>query len=50
MVTPQVINMMYGVPDYPDEEEQLLAEERLGINWAQFSQVLGYDGYHIHDN
>ena len=24
LVTPQVINMMYGVPDYPDNEEQLI--------------------------
>ena len=49
-VTPEVINMMYRVSDYTDEEEQLLAEEREGSNWARFSQVLGYDGYHIHDN
>ena len=39
-----------GVPDYPNGEEQLLAEERQGMNWARFSQVLGYDSYYIHDN
>ena len=39
MVTPEVINMMYGVPDYPDEEEQLIVEERQGINMPLFSKI-----------
>lgn len=35
--TSKIINMMYGVPDFNDDEEQLLAEESAGLNWARFS-------------
>ena len=49
-VTAEIINMMYGVPDFTDEEEQLLAEDCEGMNWARFSQVVGFPSYHIHDN
>ena len=49
-VTAEIINMMYWVQDFTDAEEQLLVEERAGMNRARFSHVLGYPGYHIHDN
>ena len=41
-VTSEIINMMYEVSDFTDEEEQLLAKEREGMNWARFSQVPGF--------
>ena len=49
LVTPQVINMMYGVPDYRDDEEQLIAEESQGLNLPLFSRVSGFEGYQIND-
>ena len=49
-ITAEIINYMYNVPDYADEDEQLLVEEQAGINWAHFLHVLGFPNYHIHDN
>ena len=49
-VTLMVINMILGLEDFEDSEEQLLEEERQGINWGRFSHVLGYPGYYIPDN
>lgn len=46
-VTSNVINMILGLDNFEDSEEQLLEEERQGINWGRFSHVLGYPGYYI---
>ena len=34
IVTVEVINMIFGLQDFEDSEEQLLVEERQGINWG----------------
>ena len=49
-VNSMIINMIFNLEDYEDSEEQLLEEERIGIRWGRFSQVLGYPGYYIPDN
>ena len=38
----EIINFMFGLPDYLDAEEQMLADEQEGMNWARFSQILGF--------
>ena len=45
-----VVNMIFELEDFDDEEEPLWEEERQGIRWGRFSQVLGYPGYYIPDN
>jgi hypothetical protein len=45
-----VINLIFNLEDFDDEEEPLWEEERQGIHWGRFSQVLGYPGYYIPDN
>ena len=45
-----MINTILELEDYEDSEEQLWEEERQGIHWGRFSQVLGYPGYYIPDN
>ena len=49
-VTAAIINMIYGVPDFEDSQEQLLEDERRGMNWNTFSDTLGFPGYYIPDN
>ena len=49
-VNPEVINMIFNLEDFDDDEEPLWEEERQGIHWGRFSQVLGYPGYYIPDN
>ena len=41
--------MMYGVPDYRDDEEQLIAEENQCINKELFARVLGFERYENND-
>lgn len=49
-VNSMVVNMIFETEDFNDEEEPLWEEERQGIRWGRFSQVLGYPGYYIPDN
>ena len=49
-ITANVINTILELEDYEDSEEYLWEEERRGIHWGRFSQVLGYLGYYIPDN
>ena len=49
-VTAEIINMIYGLQDFEESEEQLLEEERRGMNWGLFSNVVGFPGYYIPNN
>ena len=41
-VTAEIINMIYGLPDFEDSQELLLEEERRGMNWGTFLIPSGF--------
>ena len=49
-VTPKVINRMYGVPNFLEEEERLRQEEEIGMDMVQFAKALAFEGYRLHNN
>lgn len=46
---PEEINLMYGVPDYTDEKEELIQEESRGMNMVRFTKMVGFQGYRKND-
>ena len=49
LVTPEAINLLYGVLDYTDEVEELIQEENRGMNNINFAEVVGFRGYRLND-
>lgn len=49
LVTPEAINLLYGVPDYTNKEEELIQEESRGIDKVHFAEVVYYRGYRLND-
>lgn len=49
-MTPEMINLMYEVPDFSDEEEKLRQEEERGMDMVQFVKALAFQGYQLRNN
>lgn len=50
LVTREEINLIYGMRNYSEEQEELIQEEEKVMNMVHFAEAVEFHGYMLHDS